>query len=58
MVSVDENCIGCGVCESIAGKIFKVEDGMSHVIQQPETDEEIASTKDAIAACPVNAIKE
>jgi ferredoxin len=31
---------------------------MSHIIKQPETEEEISSTKDAIAACPVAAIKE
>ncbi len=58
MVLVDENCIGCWVCESVAWSIFKVEDGMSHIIKQPETEEEISSTKDAIAACPVAAIKE
>jgi len=58
MVLVDENCIWCGVCESIAWSIFKIENGMSHVIKQPETEEEINATKDAISACPVAAIKE
>lgn len=58
MVFVNETCIGCGVCESIAEWIFKVEDGMSHVIKQPENEAENAATKDAIGACPVNAIQE
>lgn len=58
MVYVDENCIGCGVCENMAWSIFKVEGGFSHVIKQPETQEEITSTQDAIWACPVVAIKE
>lgn len=58
MVFVKETCIWCGVCESIAGWIFKVEDGMSHVIKQPENEAEINETKDAISACPVTAIEE
>ncbi|HCY20776.1 TPA: hypothetical protein DIC40_02795 [Patescibacteria group bacterium] len=31
---------------------------MSHVIKQPENEAENAATKDAIGACPVNAIQE
>ncbi len=58
MVYVEDTCIGCGVCEAIAPTIFKVEDWMSYVIKQPETEEEKEQTKAAIEACPVDAIKE
>lgn len=58
MVFVDDTCIGCWICESMAWSIFKIDDWMSHVIKQPETDEEKTATKESIEACPVNAIKE
>ena len=57
MISVNENCIGCGICEGIAGSLFKVE-GVSKVIKQPETEQEYKEAKDAMAACPVAAIQE
>lgn len=57
MVFVDENCIGCRMCESYAPAIFKIEDDwLSHVIKQPENDQEITETKTAIEGCPVAAI--
>lgn len=59
MVSVDENCIGCRMCEQYAPTIFEIkDDGLSHVIKQPENDQEIAQTKEAIDWCPVTAIHE
>lgn len=57
MVFVDENCIWCGICASIASNIFEMgDDWLSHVIKQPETQEEHDSVDEAIAACPVAAI--
>lgn len=56
MVKVNEKCIGCGVCESIAKTIFKI-DGISKVIKQPETPEEITACEQAKSACPVAAIE-
>lgn len=58
MVSVNENCIGCGVCENFAPTVFKVEDAMSHVIKQPENDAEKTQTQEAINSCPTQAIQE
>jgi len=53
-VRVDEGkCIGCGACEAVCPKVFKVSDGKSKVLQK-ETDEECA--RDAASQCPVDAI--
>ncbi len=58
MVFVNDNCISCGVCEFAAPTIFKIESGMSHVVKQPETQEEKDATQNAISSCPVGAIQE
>ena len=58
MVFVNENCISCGVCEAMAPMIFKVEDGTSKVIKQPETPEDKDSYQQAKSACPVEAIQD
>lgn len=54
--SVTGNCIGCGVCVSLAGKLFAMDGGHSKVIQQPTTVEDIASFNVAKSSCPVAAI--
>jgi ferredoxin len=58
MVSVNEDCIACGICWFQASSIFSVEGWISHVIKQPETQEEKDAVKSAIEACPVAAIQE
>ncbi|MEI6673020.1 MAG: ferredoxin [bacterium] len=57
MIQVNDTCIGCGVCESIAKTIFKV-DGVSKVIKQPETPEEQTAAEQSIEMCPVHAISD
>jgi ferredoxin len=57
MVSINDKCIGCGVCASIAPTIFKVEGTPAQVIKQPETPEEIAATEQAKNSCPMVAIE-
>jgi ferredoxin len=57
MVLVNDKCIGCGICESEASSIFKVEDWFSHVIKQPMTPEEHQQVDTAITSCPVVAIE-
>jgi ferredoxin len=54
-VTLDKDtCIGCGVCESLCGEVFKMaDDGKAEVIA-PETDSSCA--EDAASSCPVNAI--
>jgi len=56
MVSVNDNCIWCGVCESVAKTIFKIEGGMSKVIKQPDTSEEQTACIQAEEMCPAKAI--
>lgn len=55
---VDENCIGCDSCISIAPDHFIMdEDGeYAYVHKQPETDEEEQACQDAMESCPSEAI--
>ncbi|MBN2544752.1 MAG: ferredoxin [Spirochaetes bacterium] len=55
---VDENCIGCGLCASIAENNFKMSDdgSFAFVVRQPEDNKELDDCKEAIVNCPVNAI--
>ena len=55
MTSVNkEKCIGCGKCVEVCGKVFKMtSDGKSSVKKGAKA----SCVKDAIAACPVGAIK-
>jgi len=48
-----ETCIGCGTCEALCPKVFKVQDGKSTVIA--ECNEE-CNCQEAIDSCPVGAI--
>ncbi|MBD3311753.1 MAG: ferredoxin [Candidatus Magasanikbacteria bacterium] len=49
-------CIGCGTCEILASKTFKVgEDGKGTVLPEPHDDEEMI--KQAIESCPLGAIE-
>ena len=59
-VVVNQNCIGCGACESICPEVFQINDeGLSTVIAEEEDfknhEDEI---RDAIDSCPVGAIEE
>lgn len=54
MVKVNEDlCIGCGTCESLCAKVFKLEDGKSKVIADDCTE---CNLDEVIDACPVSAI--
>jgi ferredoxin len=54
MIKVNENlCIGCGACESMCAKVFKIEDGKSHVISEDCAE---CNIEEVIDACPVSAI--
>jgi ferredoxin len=55
---VDDTCILCSACESIAPDFFKVADDEEHdiVYKQPVTAEEIALCEEALEACPVESI--
>ena len=55
---VDDQCIDCDLCRETAPANFKRNDegGHSYVYKQPETPEEEALCKEALAGCPVEAI--
>lgn len=48
-----ELCIGCGTCESLCPKVFKVENGKSTVIADDCGD---CNCEEVISSCPVSAI--
>lgn len=55
---IEEQCIGCGACQSICPDVFEVED-VSKVIKSEITEEDVMeATKDAIESCPTSAIVE
>jgi ferredoxin len=55
---VDENCIACDSCISIAPDFFMMNDDSSHayVSKQPGTPEEEQACEDSKASCPTDAI--
>jgi len=57
---VDENCIACDSCISIAPDHFVMTEDGSHayVAKQPESPEEEQLCADSKASCPVDAIGE
>lgn len=57
---VDGNCIDCDACRTEAPDHFRrdEEHGYSFVYRQPQTPEEEAKARAAMAACPVEAIGE
>ena len=57
MPTVDtKKCIGCGACASICEEVFEMKNGKSQVKKGQEKCK-IACVKEAIEACPVEAIK-
>ncbi len=55
---VDSTCIDCDACRATAPDNFarSEENGYSYVSKQPANDEELQLCKDALEACPVEAI--
>lgn len=56
-IKVDpQKCIGCGLCASIAGDYFYIDEktGKAKVRKQPEKEEK--DVLQAIESCPVEAI--
>ena len=55
-VNVNEDCIGCGLCESMCPQVFKIgADNVSEAIRADEVFRDQA--EEAAIACPVNAIE-
>lgn len=52
-----DNCIGCGLCPSIAPDVFEMkDDGKAHVIADPVPKGSEDAAKEAKSSCPVSAI--
>lgn len=54
-VNVNEDCIGCGLCESMCPQVFQLDGEISKVISSEEFFRDQA--EEAAIACPVNAIE-
>ena len=58
-VYVNENCIGCGLCESLCPKVFRLnENGLACAIENEIDNEDEVATSEALNGCPVGAIEE
>jgi ferredoxin len=53
-VTISDDCIACGACESICDSVFSVED--KAVVNTDEIDANEDAVKEAADACPVSAI--
>lgn len=55
---VNNECITCAVCADVAPAHFRLgdDDEGNIVFSQPQTEAEIASCRDALEGCPVEAI--
>ena len=56
---VTEECIACRACVEVAENNFEIGDsGLAFVKKQPENEEELKQTREAMDVCPVGAIEE
>jgi ferredoxin len=54
---VDATCIDCDQCRALAPDFFgRNEDGLSYLIRQPVTPEEVALVEEALTACATSSI--
>ena len=55
---VDDQCIDCDLCRETAPANFTRNDdgGHSYVFKQPENEDEVRLSKEAMEGCPVEAI--
>jgi ferredoxin len=58
-VKVNDSCIGCGACMSIADDVFEMNDeGLSSVKVSEVPEGSVDSVKEAMESCPTGAIEE
>jgi ferredoxin len=56
--SVDEKCIGCGLCPQICPEVFEMNDANLAIVKlDPVPPEFEESCREATASCPVEAIQ-
>lgn len=57
-VTVSEECIGCGLCESTAADVFAInDDGVAEVVIDEVSADDEDAVQEAIDNCPVSAIE-
>jgi ferredoxin len=55
--TVNETCIGCEACVEIAPDYFAMKGDLAYVKRQPDDDEGDNLCREALEACPVDAIE-
>ena len=56
---VNENCIGCGLCEGICPGVFSMQDGgVAAAVEAEVPEEDLKDAAEAKDSCPVGAIEE
>ena len=53
-VTITDDCIACGACESICDAVFSIED--KAVVDEAAVASNLDSVKEAAESCPVSAI--
>ncbi len=53
-VTISDDCIACGACESICDAVFSIED--KAVVNDSAVADNVDGVKEAADACPVGAI--
>ncbi|MBZ1348425.1 MAG: ferredoxin [Candidatus Nealsonbacteria bacterium] len=51
-----EQCLGCGLCESLCPEIFEMKDGKSQIKNGADFDKNKTCLIEAVEACPAKAI--
>lgn len=56
---VNEECIGCGLCNGLCPKVFYMnQEGVAEAVDQEVDVDDVSSANDAMNSCPVQAIEE
>lgn len=55
---VNDNCIGCGLCESTCPEVFSMNDDVAVAIEGDVPATALATAAKAKEGCPVGAIEE
>lgn len=56
--TVNEQCIGCGLCESICPEVFGLDGGLAYAKDIDVTGDMEVAAQEACNSCPVNAIEQ
>lgn len=58
-ISIDENCLGCGLCAGQVQDVFSIgDDGYAKVKVEKVPEEKVEIVKQVMEGCPAGAIKE